>query len=134
MRIPRKAAIALLAGVCIAGVAGASAAGLGGATSGSLGAENPTVAGCDTTGVTIGYNTAYNATTQKYEVSGVNVGSVDPACAGKAAAVTLRSSTGVALGTGSVASIVLTTAAFTIPVTPGADANATVGVSLIISG
>ena len=90
MRIPRKAAVALLAGVCIAGVAGASAAGLGGATSGSLGAENAVVAGCDPNGVTISYNTAYNATTQKYEVSGVNVGGVDPACAGKAAAVTLR--------------------------------------------
>lgn len=133
MHIPRKAVVALLAGVSIAGVAGASAAGFGTTTAGSLGADSVSVASCDSTGVTINYVSAYNATTQRYEVSGVNITNVDPLCNGKAASVTLRNGT-TGLATATTAAITVATNAFSMTFATAVDANLVNGVALIISG
>lgn len=133
MHIPRKAAIALLAGATIAGVATASASSLGGLTAGSLGSDSSVVAACDTDGIAISYTTGYNATTQKYEVSAVNFSGVNAACTGKAASVSLRNGTTL-LGTQSSGAITVTTNAFSLTLTTAVDANLVNGVSLVISG
>ena len=133
MHIPRKAAIALLAGVTIAGVATASASSLGGLTPGTLGSDSSVIAACDTDGIAISYTTGYNATTQKYEVSAVNFSGVNAACTGKAASVTLRNGT-TALATQSSGAITVTTNAFALTLTTAVDANLVNGVSLVISG
>lgn len=133
MHIPRKAAIALLAGVTIAGVAGASASSLGGLTAGSLGSDSSVIAACDIDGIAISYATGYNATTQKYEVSAVNFSGVNAACSGKAASVTLRNGV-TALGTQSSGAITVLTNAFSLALATAVDANLVNGVSLVISG
>jgi hypothetical protein len=140
MRIPRKAAIALLAGVCIAGIAGASAASLGPVTVGSLGAENSVVASCDTDGITINYTTTYSVANARFEVTSVTLGNVNTACGGKNASVVLAATGGTSLGSGSVTGLVLTGVvaltggSVSIPIAPGADAKAVVAASVVISG
>jgi hypothetical protein len=135
MRIPRKAAVALLAGVCITGVAGASAAGFGTVTAGTLGAENPVVAACDTDGITINYSTQYSAANQRYEVSSVDFGTVNAACGGKTASVTLRGAAGVSLGNATATNIVVSAGStFSVTVPAGIDAKAVIGASVVIAG
>jgi hypothetical protein len=134
MHIPRKIAVAVLAGVSVAGMAGASAATLGGLTSGQIGSEDGAVGACDTTGITSNYTTAYNALAQKYQVSAVNFTNVDALCNSKAASVTLRNLAGTVLTTQNVAPITVATGAFSIPIPAGVDASAVAGISVIISG
>jgi len=77
---------------------GAAAATLGGLTGGTLGADDAIVAACDTDGIVVGYTTAYSAAAQTYQVSAVNLTTVNAACNAKAASVTLRNGA-TALGT-----------------------------------
>lgn len=129
----KKAVIAVLAGVSIAGIASASAATLGGLTGGSLGSDDSVVAACDSDGIGIAYTTAYNAAAQKYLVSEVTFSGVNAVCNGKAASVTLRDGA-TALATTSSASITVAANAFSLTLgsaVPAADVD---GVSLIISG
>ena len=133
VRIPKKAAIALLAGISIAGIAGASAATLGTLTSTSLGSGDSVVAACDTDGIGISYTTAYSASAQKYQVSAVNFSGVNPACTTKAASVSLRNGT-TELQTTSVGSITVATTSFSITLGTPVEAALVNGTSLIISG
>ena len=133
VRIPKKAAIALLAGIAIAGIAGASAATLGTLTSTSLGSGDSVVAACDTDGIGISYTTAYSASAQKYQVSAVNFSGVNPACTTKAASVSLRNGT-TELQTTSVGSITVATTSFSITLGTPVEAALVNGTSLIISG
>ena len=133
MHIPKKAVVALLAGVSIAGIAGASAATLGGLTAGSLGSDDSVVAACDTDGIAIAYTSAYNAAAQQYQVSGVNFTGVNAACTGKAASVTVRNGA-TALGSGTSASITVTTSAFSLNLAAPVAAHLGNGVTLVISG
>ena len=127
-----KVIVALLGGVLSAGLVGASAATLGGLTGGGLGADDQIVASCDSTGIAVGYTTAYSATAQTYQVTAVNFTLVDPACNGKAASLSLRN--GVTnLGTTNVASITVPTTAFSITLGAPVTASAVNGLSLIIS-
>jgi hypothetical protein len=134
MHIPRKIAVALLAGVSVAGMAGASAASLGGLTAGQIGSEDAAVGTCDSTGITSAYSSAYSITAQKYQVSAVNFTNVDPLCNTKAASVTLRNAAGAVLATQNVANIAVTAGAFSMPLTAAVDASAVAGISIIISG
>jgi hypothetical protein len=88
----RKKSVAVLAGVAIAGLVGAAAASLGGLNTDSLGADADVVASCDTDGVSLSYTTSYDATSQSYEVDGVDVSGVDAACNGLSAELTLSGS------------------------------------------
>jgi hypothetical protein len=128
-----RVATAALVGLLGAGLFGASAATLGGLTGGGLGADDRVVAGCDTDGITSGYTTAYNATAQTYQVTAVNFTLVNAACTGKAASVSLRNST-TNLGTTNVASITVTTNAFSITLAAPVTASSVNGMSLVISG
>ena len=133
MKVPKRAALALLASASIAGIAGASAASLGGATAGSLGSDDSVVASCDTDGISIGYTTAYSASAQKYQVTAVNFTAVNPACTLKAASVSLRQGATL-LTTQTAASITVATNAFSIALSTPVEAKLVDGVSLVISG
>lgn len=133
VRIPKRAAIALLAGVSIAGIAGASAATLGTLTSTSLGSGDSVVAACDTDGMGITYTTAYSALAQRYQVTAVNFSGVNPACTTKAASLSLRNGT-TELQTTSVASITVAATSFSITLGTAVEAALVNGTSLIISG
>jgi hypothetical protein len=134
MHIPRKIAVAILAGVSVAGMAGASAASLGGLTAGQIGSEDAAIGTCDSTGITSTYSSGYSITAQRYQVSAVNFTNVDPLCNTKAASVTLRNGAGAVLATQNVASIAVTAGAFSMPLTAAVDASAVAGISIIISG
>jgi hypothetical protein len=133
MHIPKKAVIAVFAGVSIAGVAGASAATLGTLSSTSLGSGDSVVAACDTDGIGIAYTTAYSPTAQKYQVTAVNFTGVNPACTAKTASVSLRNGA-TELQTTSVPSITVASTSFSITLSAPADAGLVNGTSLIISG
>ena len=129
----RRIAVAVIAGVGTFGVIGASAASLGGITGSSLGADAAVIGSCDTDGASLTYTNTYDATLGRYQTTGVNVTGIAAACAGKALALTLKDSGGVALGSGTVASIVGTSSSITLTA-PGANANAVVGAAVVISG
>jgi len=80
---------AILGAVIAAALVSASAATLGGLTTQTLGAETAVVAGCDTNGIDISYATSYNATTQLYEVTAVELLNVDAVCVTQLARVAL---------------------------------------------
>jgi len=80
---------AVLGAVIAAALVSASAATLGGLTTQTLGAETAVVAGCDTNGIDISYATSYNATTQLYEVTAVELLNVDAVCVTQLARVAL---------------------------------------------
>ena len=77
MKIQKKSLVAVLAGVVGAGALGASATTLGGITSGALGADKATVAAPVSKGVTVGWNTAYNAGAGAYVLDGVTLKAAD---------------------------------------------------------
>ena len=128
-----RVASAILAGALGAGVMGASAATLGGLTGGGLGADDQVVASCDSDGITSSYTTAYNATSQVYQVTAVNFTGVNAACNARAASVSLRNGT-TNLGTTNVASISVTAGAFTVTLTAPVAASAVNGLSVVIYG
>lgn len=137
MRIPRKSALVVLASISIAGLAGASAAGFGGFTGGKIGSGDSAVAACDTNGVDVSYVSSYNATAQKYVVSGVKVSNVNAACQGKDASVTVRNTAGTISETAGT-TVALTaldgTGSFTINLAGTTGAVDVEGVSLVIVG
>lgn len=119
------------AAIGVAAFGAASAASLGGLASTSVGSNDTVVAACDTDGVAISYTTAYSASASKYQVTAVTISGVAAACATQTAAVTLKSSDGTSIGTGTAA---VSGTTQTIPVTPAASADAVVGASIVISG
>lgn len=84
MKNPRKKALAILAGLAVTGIVGASAASLGTVSNQSLGAATEVVASCDPDGVTVGYDTSYDAATDAIVVDAVNITNVHANCAGLA--------------------------------------------------
>lgn len=129
----RRIAVAVIAGVGTFGMIGASAASLGGITGSSLGADAAVIGSCDTDGVTLAYTNSYDATLGRYQTTGVTVTGIAAACAGKSLALTLKDTAGAALGSGTVASIVGTSASITLTA-PGANANSVAGAAVVISG
>lgn len=134
MHIPRKAALAVLASISVAGMAGASAASLGGLTGGAVGSDDATVASCDTDGIGVGYTTGYVAASQKYQITAVNFTGVDANCNGKSASISLRNGT-TQLGVGAASTITVSpTNTFSLTLAAAVDASAVNGTSLVISG
>jgi hypothetical protein len=133
-KMTRNIAAISFAGLAALGGAFASAAGLGTITEGTLGAGTVVIASCETTAPApaLTYTTSYNATSGKYQVSGINVANLDTACNGKTGKVTLKDSTGAVLGVtpnGTVAS-----GALALTLTTAADAETAVGAALVIHG
>jgi hypothetical protein len=80
---------AVLGALIAAALVSASASTLGGLTTQTLGAETSVLAGCDTNGIDIAYETAYDETSQAYQVTAVRLLGVNTACVGQLASVTL---------------------------------------------
>jgi hypothetical protein len=80
MNAPRKASLAVLAGVAITGVVGAAAASLGGLTTDSLGADDAIVAACDDDGIDVVFTTSHDGTS--FVVDSVDFSDVAAACDG----------------------------------------------------
>lgn len=103
----KRTMIAVIAGLVVFGGTFAFAATLGAVTTGTLGASAAVVASCDTNGVNAAFGApAWDATNKQYDVSSVNITSIDAACNTDAIRVTVTDSTGASLGeaTGTVAS------------------------------
>ena len=133
MKIRNKSVVVLL-GIAVAGIVGASAASLG-LTTQSLGADATIVAACDSA-ISASYTSAYNATSQDYQVSGVRLSNVSTVCNGQAYAVTLDGATipGVeTTGTVSLVNVVAGSGEFTVSFT-GIAAKDVNNLAVVISG
>lgn len=129
MNSPRKASLAVLAGVAITGVVGAAAASLGGVNNETLGAGSDAVESCNTDGVDVAFTTAWD--TGKFVVQDVVVTSIDPECNGNDIEVVLTDGTDeLGSATGTVAG-----GAATLDVSgEDVDAEDVEGVGVVISG
>lgn len=127
----RRKLTAIVIAVFVFSLIAASAATLGGiSNSAQLGAEATVVAGCDSDGITISYTTAYNTTTNAYDVTAVDIGDLD-GCDTQAISVTLSDGTSV-LGSDSGTVSGNANATFTASIT--AAAAAVTNVAVVVSG
>ena len=131
--------LAVLGGLAVAGVVTASAASLGGITNDQLGASVDLVASCDIDGVDAAFTTAYTAPSSPtppevgtYNVTAVDVSGIDASCANQTLDLTLTDEDGLAISSGTVATLGAGGTA-TVSVTP-VDAEAVTGVAVVISG
>ncbi len=138
MKNPRKKALAILAGLAVTGIVGASAASLGTVSNQSLGAATEVVASCDSDGVTVAYDTSYDAATDTIIVDAVNINAVAAACNGLAWEVVLTGEPLAPLGArvilgsdnGTVAATTFQANGFS----PAIDAEDVTGIAITISG
>jgi len=128
----KRVLLGVAAGVLAAGAIGASAASLGGITGSSVGADTVVTAACDTNGIGVGYTTAYSASVGAYQISGVNLTGVDPACNSLKYALTVADAANVSLAQ-ATGTLTVTANAATITFTPVA-ANSVGRLALVISG
>jgi hypothetical protein len=130
----RRTIAGILAGLTVFGAVFAMAASLGGITSGSVGADDAAVASCDTDGVTTTYTSSWDATDERYEVTGVTVGGINNNCDARTLSVSLTDTSGAQIGSGSV-TVPTDVLAFTASVTlsPAASAELTTGVHVAIA-
>jgi hypothetical protein len=131
MKIRSKSG-AVLGALIAAGLVSASAATLGGLNSDTLGANDDVVASCDTDGIGMSYQYAYNAASQYYEVTAVDFSGVNAACDTLDASVSLANGTTL-LTTEASAGITVTSNAFTITLTTPVQAELVTSASLIIT-
>ena len=131
MRIKGSRIAIAVGGLAAAGAIAASAASLGGLSSTGLGSNDTVVAACDTDGISSAYTSGYSATAGKYQVTAVVLSGIAASCANQTAAVTLRDSGNVSLGSGSV-TVTGTSASITLSAPVAAESI--VGASVIISG
>ena len=129
----KRTLIAIVAGLVVFGGVFAMAASLGGVTSNKLGADNVAVASCDTDGVSSAYNTAWDATDKRYEVTGVVVSGVNDACDGQNLSVSLTDSSGAQIGTGTLAIPTSAATSFTVSMSTAPSAKLTEGIHVLIS-
>lgn len=129
----KRTLIAIVAGLAVFGGVFAMAASLGGVTSNKLGADNVAVASCDTDGVSSAYNTAWDATDKRYEVTGVVVSGVNDACDGQNLSVSLTDSSGAQIGTGTLAIPTSAATSFTVSMSTAPSSKLTEGIHVLIS-
>lgn len=125
--------VGIVALLAFTGVAYAAAASLGGITTPTVGSSDAVVASCDTDGVTVAYETAYDSslgTNGAYYVTAVDLSGVNAACNGLTADVTL-SDGGSSAQSGSLA-LVASPGTTSIPVSPHFDAGGIDGVHIVI--
>ena len=106
----RKRLTAVVLAVLVFSLIAASAASLGGINQADLGADATIVASCDTDGVVVDYQLSYNFGTGQFDISDVDVTSINANCNGDdiyveigASGATIDSGSGtVALGAATV--------------------------------
>jgi hypothetical protein len=130
----RRSIAGILAGLTVFGGVFAMASSLNGITSGSVGADDAVVASCDTDGVTTSYTSAWDATDERYEVTGVTVTGINNNCDAKTLSVSLTDVSGAQIGSGSV-TVPTDALAFTASVTlsTAASAELTTGIHVAIA-
>ena len=129
----RKKLTAVILAVLVFSLIAASAASLGTITTDQLGSSVEAVSSCDTDGVTVEYNTTYDAGPPTiYSVSSIDVSGINAACAGQTIEVTLADTNGVALG--SVGSALLDASTTANVTFTGVDAELVYQIGIIISG
>jgi len=122
----KRLLLALLLGTFAYAIAFASAATIGTVTDAGVGSGNTVVASCDTDGVNTAYGTTYSASAPAgYNVTTVNVTSINTACNNHTISVTVAKSDGStpATGTGTVTSGAANNIAVS-PAIPAANAGA----------
>lgn len=129
MNTHKRVAIAVLGGLAIAGVAGASAATLGGVRSSSVGSDDGIITSCDSDGVDVSYDTAFQG--GAYKVTAVTFSDVSKDCDGDEASFTLLDGGNAALTSQSA---VATATEFTVSLNTPVSAEALAGISLVIEG
>ncbi|MBA3244993.1 MAG: hypothetical protein H0T61_07425 [Actinobacteria bacterium] len=129
----KRTLIAFGAGLTVFAGVFAMAASLGGITSNKVGADNTAVASCDTDGVTTAYATAWDTTDKRYEVTSVTVAGVNDACDGQTLGVSLTDSTGVQIGSGTLAIPSSVATSHAVSLTTAPSAKLTEGVHVLIS-
>jgi hypothetical protein len=123
----------LLIGLASAGIVGGATFGFAATLevdSSNLGAGGETVASCDTDGVDVTYDVAYDPT--GYEVTNINVADIAAACAGDDLSVTLSDSDDLELTTEVQEPISATSHVLTV--TDDVLAEAVEGVDVVING
>ena len=136
MKNMRKKAAAVVAGLALTGLAGASAASLGDISTEGLGAAADDVTSCDTDGVTVSYDTSYDATAGVVQVDTVTISDVNDACDQLAFEIVLYDDAGDSVGSDS-GTVALTANAFDVDLsgaTPIVDAEDVEGIAITISG
>jgi hypothetical protein len=113
-QMKKRLIVSAVTGTVMFGSVFAFAASLGGVTTDKLGADDAEVQSCDTNNVAVDYDTAYSATTKRYEVTDVVVSSIEAACNGQTITVGLAKTDGTKVGDGTVAN--LTSASVTVPI------------------
>lgn len=131
MSTPRRASLAVLAGLAVTGIVGAAAASFGGLDAESLGSESTVVAACDTEGgIDVGFTTSF--ADGDYVVDSVDFSEVDDECAGLDFDVTLTDGDGDAIGSAD-GTVALDSNRFSVSFS-GVTAESVEGVALVISG
>ncbi len=125
----RRTIAGVVAGVTVFGAVFASAASLGGITSGQVGADDAVVSSCDTDGVTTAYETSWDTTDKRYEISQVTVSGISATCLTKTLSVVLTDGTNnIGSGSGTIVG-----ASLAVTMSPAASAKATTGVHVAIT-
>ncbi len=130
MSTPRKASIALLAGLAVTGIVGAAAASFGTLGAESLGSESTVVAACDTDGIDVSFSTSF--ADGDYVVDSVDFNDVESACGGLEFDVTLTAAEGAIVDSAD-GDVGLIGDSFSVEFT-GVTAESVEGVALVISG
>lgn len=130
----KRILLAAGAGLLAVGAVSASAASLGGITGKSVGVDDEIVASCDTDGINVAYTYGYNATSGKYDVTGVDLTGVNAACNGMAYSLTLADNTNAALGSALTGTLTVASGAASVPVTSGRNGESVSRIALIITG
>jgi hypothetical protein len=132
--VKRRTIFGALAGLIVFGAVIAMAASLGGITSGRLGADDTTIFSCDTDGIATNYASSWDATDERYEVTGVTVSGIANLCDGQTLSVSLTDTGGAQLGSGSIAIPADGTAtSVTVSLSTAASAELAVGVHVVIA-
>jgi hypothetical protein len=133
--ITKRTLVASLLGLTAFGAVFGSAATLGGITPDKLGADAEVIGSCDSDGVSLSYDRAYDASAPAgYKVTAVTVAGVNDDCDGQKVSVTLTDSADNLLSDGSET---MPTAAgvfsHRIPVTPLKSAEEVTNAHVVIS-
>ena len=132
MNAPRKASLAVLAGVAITGLVGAAAASLGGLNIESLGSDDAIVAACHDHELGIDVDFVTNHDGESFMVDSVDFSGVDVDCDGKSFELVLTDGDGEEIFTGA-GTVSLDAGSFSVS-TSDVTAEALGRVSLVISG
>jgi hypothetical protein len=125
----KRMLVALVIGAAVSGGVFASATTLGGVSNASLGANNAAVTACDADGVAATYATTYNATSKKYDATGVTVTGIAAACIGKTLKFNLVNTAGTSLYEGSK-TVAAASETFTVPAGTAAELVENVAVTI----